>query len=170
LCPIPGSSAPGVQTFAPTATPLPAECVVSGEFLNTVPPPDGALIGNIPHTYSNTPITQDFTAGYTFTVGIYRQVYTGVLPTPVVNILLASQDIHVPFRGNYNGAAVSFSCNFAFQMTDNAVATGATQAYVPFFNHNVIELGSNNANLKWRNVTVASPATRICREHVSWFK
>ena len=153
--PIPGSSSPGFVTFAPIATPLPVDCVVSGEFFNTVPPADGALIGNIPHTYSNTPITQDFTSGYTFTVGIFRQVYTGVLPTPVINELVASQDIHVPFRGNYSGTAVSFSCNFAFEMTNTDNATGAPCAYIPFFNHNAIELGSLNANLRWRNVTVS---------------
>jgi len=131
------------------------DCVVSGNFFNTVPPADGALIGNIPHTFSNTPITQDFTSGYTFTVGIIRQVYTGVLPTPIINTLVASQDYHVPFRGNYSGTAVSFSCNFAFEMTDNDNATGAPQAYYPFFNHNAIEVASLNANLRWSDVTIS---------------
>lgn len=153
--PIPGSSAPGFRTFATQSSALPVSCVVSGEFFNTVPPADGALIGNIPHTFSNTPITQDFTSGYTLTVGINRQVYTGVLPTPVINNLVASQDIHVPFRGNYGGTAASFSCNFAFEMTENDIATGSPQAFVPFFNHNGIELGSNNANIRWREVTVS---------------
>ncbi len=153
--PIPGSSAPGFRTFASNAEPLPVDCVVYGEFFNTVPPPNGALIGNIPHTFSNTPITLDFTAGYTFTVGIVKQTYTGVLPTPVVNELVASQDIHVPFRGNYNGTAVSFSCNFAFEMTDTDNATGAPCSYIPFFNHNAIEVGPNTADLRWRDVTVS---------------
>ncbi len=153
--PIPGSSAPGFRTFASNADPLPVDCVVYGEFFNTTPPPNGALINNIPHTFSNTPITQDFTSGYTFTVGIFKQTYTGVLPTPVVNELVASQDIHVPFRGNYNGTAVSFCCNFAFEMTDNDIATGAPCSYIPFFNHNAIEVGPNTADLRWRDVTIS---------------
>ncbi len=153
--PIPGSSAPGFRTFASTTDQLPVDCVVYGEFFNTVPPPNGALINNIPHTFSNTPITLDFTAGYTFTVGIIKQTYTGVFPTPIINELIASQDIHVPFRANYNGTAVSFSCNFAFEMSDNDVATGAPCSYIPFFNHNAIEVGPNTADLRWRDVTIS---------------
>ncbi len=153
--PIPGSSAPGFRTFATIADPLPVDCVVYGEFFNTVPPPNGALINNIPHTFSNTPITLDFTSGYTFTCGIIKQTYTGIFPTPIINELVASQDMNIGFRGNYSGTAISFSCNFAFEMTDNDIATGAPCSYIPFFNHNAIEVGPNTADLRWRDVTIS---------------
>lgn len=68
--PIPGSSATGFKTFATTAAPLPVDCVVYGEFFGFAPSPDGALIGAIGHTYSNT---SNFTASYTLTVGIVKQ-------------------------------------------------------------------------------------------------
>ena len=153
--PIPGSSAPGFRTFATTAAPLPVDCVVYGEFFGVPPSPDGALIGGVGHTYSNTPITNNFTASFTLTVGIVKQSWDPTGSPPVVNELVASQDIDVPFRGTYVGTVASFSCNFAFEMTETDPVSGLPISYIPFFNHNGIIYPATDANIRWRNVTVS---------------
>jgi hypothetical protein len=153
--PVPGSVNPGFTTFATQADPLPVDCVVHGEFFGVAPPPDGALLNNVGHTFSNVPITNNFTASYTLTVGIVRQIWNGAAsPTPITNVLVARQDIDIPFRGTYTGTVASFSCNFNFNMTDTDPATGNPQSYVPFFNHNGIIYPATDANIRWRNVAV----------------
>lgn len=158
--PIPGSSAPGFRAFATVAEPLPVDCVVSGEFFQVAPAPDGALIGLVGHTYSNTPITSNFTASFTLTVGIVKQIWNPTGTPPVTHELIASQDIDVPFRGTSVGTVASFSCNFAFNMTDLDPATNLEISYIPFFNHNSIIYPATDSNIRWRNINVTFTTKR----------
>ncbi len=149
---IPGNVVPGFRAYASNGVKLPVDCVISGRFF-PVDPIDGALLNNVGHTFSNTPITQDFTANYTLTVGIVKREYTGALPTPVIQTLVSSQDITVPFRGNYQGTVAQFSCSFAFEME---LENGPNPLdYCPFFNHNGIIYPNTPGNIRWEDVTIS---------------
>lgn len=147
----PGSVEPGFKTFAAPGTKLPVNCNISGIFEPTTDI-KGANLNNVVHTFNNVPIDTNFTASYTFTVGIVRRVNTGAGGTFYVE---ASQDINIPFRGGYLGHAVSFSCDFSFEMENVDPATGQPQDYVPFFNHNGVELPASDAFLQYKRVTVS---------------
>ena len=90
------------------------------------------------------------------------------MPNPVIFHKVASQDLTVPFRSSYQGTAVSFSCNFAFEMenTDTG-ATNASQDYMPYFNHNGIIYPATTANIRWESVTV-SFTTKANIEKISY--
>ena len=154
----PGNVEPGFVTFAAAGVKLPVDCNVSGKFVPLNAPPsyiEGALLDNgsgpVVHTYDFT-AAPEFTANYTFSVGIVRRINSGAGATFDV---VAQQDMSVPFRYKYTGTAISFSCDFQFEMENRDPATGNPQDYVPFMNHNGVVLPNSNGILQYQYVRVS---------------
>ena len=154
----PGSVEPGFQTFVAAGVKLPVDCNISGKFVPNNAPPSyigGALLddgsGPIVHTYDFT-ATPEFTANYTFSVGIVRRINGGA---GAIFDVVAQHDMSVPFRHKYTGTAISFSVDFQFEMENTDPASGNPQDYMPFFNHNGIELPNTDGILRYDYVRVS---------------
>ncbi len=141
---VPGSVAPSFVSYAQGGEKCPVSCVIEGRF-SLVDVIDGALIEGVNHSYQN----QNFTGGFTFSVGLTTRVWTGM---GIDQEEVVRHDMFIPFRGNLRGHAITFSCAFAFNM-ENQVARQAVD-YCPFFVHNGTS-GGKDGNIICNDCTIS---------------